>query len=535
MTDVAVLLPIVAALVVAAVPRSEPGLARAVAVLAGLAELGVLLDLVLGFDAAGPAVQMISKHAWLPAFRISWSLGVDGSALPLLLLLGLAMPLALAIGDRSDVRTLAGLLVLQASWVAVVLARDVLLLAAAWELACVTTVILLAAGQPTAARRHAAYLLPGAAALVAAAVLLGVAHVHGSGGAWGWSFDALALVTLPVPMQQLGFLLGLLAVATALAWVPLQASLIAVAAGGPAPVVAAVLGVGLPIGSWLLQRAVLPMFPLTAGEWADPLAALVAAGAIYAALVCWSEREPGRLLGHVALLHVSLAVVAVLSASSAAWIAVGPYLLAHGLALVVLTAVLHGLRRAGIGDLGELAGWARSSPRALGLSLLAVAVLLGAPGTAGFVGGFGIAITVIADGEPGLVRPAVWVLLAFVCVVLGSLGVLRRLWLAGRGAERSDRVGDLGMRETIVGASALVLALVLGLMPGVLLSRTDAAVRSSVDALHHVRCLAIEARGQTRPRMREEFQSVCLDPVARIRSYYGVDAASHDHAEEDSP
>ena len=142
-TDLAVLLPLMAAIAVAAVPRSEPGLSRAVAVLAGIVELGLLLSLVLGFDIEGPSVQMTSKHAWLPAHAIAWSLGVEGSVLPLLLLLGVAMPLALAIGDRStDARSLAGLLVLQAAWVTVVLARDLVLLAAAWEVACVTTVIL---------------------------------------------------------------------------------------------------------------------------------------------------------------------------------------------------------------------------------------------------------------------------------------------------------------------------------------------------------------------------------------------------------
>jgi hypothetical protein len=124
MTDLAVLLPLLGALVVAAVPRSEPGLARAVAVLAGTLELALLLALVLRFDPQGATVQMTSTHAWLPAHGIAWSLGVDGSALPLLLLLGLAMPLCSMIGERlPDARVLAGLLVLEAAWVTVVLAE----------------------------------------------------------------------------------------------------------------------------------------------------------------------------------------------------------------------------------------------------------------------------------------------------------------------------------------------------------------------------------------------------------------------------
>jgi NADH-quinone oxidoreductase subunit M len=537
MTDLAVLLPLLAAFVVGAVPRSEPGLARTVAVLAAVAELAVLLALVWSFDVAGPTVQLTSTHAWLPAHGINWSLGVDGSALPLLILLGVAMPLALAIGDRSaDARLLVGLLVLQSAWVTLALARDLVLLAAAWELSCVVTVMLLAAGHAAAALRYAACVLPGAAALAAVVVLLGVAHAHASGGMWRWDLDSLALVSLPPSLQNLGFVLGLVAVATALPLLPLQAPLVAIAAGGPTPVVAAVLGMGMPVGLWLLQRVLLPMFPLTAGEWADPLAAVATVGAIYAALVCWAERDPGRLLGHVALLHLSLAIVAVLSASPAARIGLGPYLLAHGLGLVLLTGVLHGLRRHGIDDLGELAGWGRSSPRALVFSMLAVVLLLGVPGTAGFVGGLGIVAGVVAEGEPGLLRPTTWSLLACASVGLGSLGLLRRLWLAGRGSprvtEQLGRLDDLDLRETVVGIISVAIVLGVGLMPNALLTRTEPSVRDSVDALQHARCLAIEGRGQTRPRMREEFGAVCLDPVARIRGYYGLDPADHSHPVE---
>jgi hypothetical protein len=68
-----------------------------------------------------------------------------------------------------------------------------------------------------------------------------------------------------------------------------------------------------------------------------------------------------------------------------------------------------------------------------------------------------------------------------------------------------------------------VLALGLGLMPGVLITRSEPAVRGGVDALQHARCLAIEGRGQARPRMHDEFEAVCLDPLARIRAYYGLD------------
>lgn len=557
LTSLVVMLPLAAALVVAGLPRSEPTLTRALALVGALVELGLILLLVLGFDPQGPAVQQLFVRPWLPAYGVEWSLGVDGSELPLLLLIGLVIPLALLIGAPprpGEPPLIVGMLSLQAAWVAVVLARDLVTLAAAWELAAVATVILLGErgdgkmgvpGRTAAARRYAAYVLPGAAALVALVILLGVAHAHATGGVWSWSLDDLSQLTLPPATQYLGFALVMVAVATALPLWPLHAPLVSICVSGPTPVVAAVLGVGGPLGVFVLMRVGLPMFPLAAGEWADPIAAVAVVGAIYAGLVCWAEREPGRLLGHVALLHLSLAIVAAVSGSTAARVGLGPYLLAHGLGLTVLTAVSHSLRRDGVGNLGELAGWAAVAPKGLVLAMLAGMLLCGAPGSAGFIGELGIVVGVLREGEPALLRPATWTLLAAGSVGLGCLGLLRSLWQAGRGSPRpglASRLSELDLRETSVCVVALVLALVMGLVPGWMLRRSEPAQRRAVEQLELGRCLAIESRsqkgGQTRARthqeLAEELGAVCLDPVARVRQFYGLPGAAG-HTVEAAP
>ena len=195
------------------------------------------------------------------------------------------------------------MLVLQAAWVAVALARDLVTLAACWELATVVAVILVGergdgrmgvAGRTAAARRYAAHVLPGAAALIGVVILLGVSHAHANGGLWSWRLDELALVTLPEDVQMLGFALVVLTLATTLPLVPFQGALAPVCVSGPTPVVAVLLGAGMPMAVFLLERVGMPLFPLASGEWAEPLAAVAMIGAIYGALACWAEREPGR-------------------------------------------------------------------------------------------------------------------------------------------------------------------------------------------------------------------------------------------------
>lgn len=545
----AVLVPLAAALVVAAIPRSEPGLARGFGMLGALVELGVIAWMLFAFDPAGPAVQHGFSVAWLPAWGIACSLGVEGHLLAPLLALGLALPLALLIGPRprpGDPTAVVAMLILEAAWVGVVLARDLVLLAACWQLATVCSVVLAGErgdgrlgvpGRIAAARRYAAHVLPGAAALLAWVALLGVAYSHASGGAWSWDIDRLEGVVMPGKLQWLGLALIVITLVGALPLVPAQGWLGPLAASGPTPVIAMLAGMGMSMALVLAWRVVLPLLPLALGEWADPLAALAIVGAAHAALACWAEREPGRLLGHAALLHGSLGVLALLGATPGSHAALGPMMLAHVLGLTLLALAFGWLRRREVGNLGELAGWAAVAPRALALALAGVLLLAGVPASIGFVGrldlALGLLVAAPSERSLELLHPRAWALLGLGLAWLGSFGQLRSLWHAARGRPRpvlQARLRDLDLREQIAGALAVVLALALPLVLGALETRSAPSRLRTLEEFHHARCLAVEARAQARPRLREDLASLCLDPHARIRQIYGLPGAEpHEH------
>ncbi|EDM78965.1 hypothetical protein PPSIR1_06973 [Plesiocystis pacifica SIR-1] len=562
----AVLIPGLMAVLIAALPRSEPALVRGLGLVGALIEAVVLLALLFALqttapveaaaeaaNAAGAGAELVPElpslavsRAWIPGLGVRWSLALDGTAVPWLLLVALLFPLAIMTGGDpkpGEPPLIVGMLGLQSAWVTVLLAQDLVVLVGGWELGVVLAAVLIGErgdgrtgvpGRTRAARRYAAHALVGAGALLGAVALVGVGHAHATGGVLSWELAVLEQITLDANTQALGFGLVIVAVLVSLPLVPAHTWTVQLGVSGPTPVVAVMLGASTAMGLFLLQRVALPLFPLSAGVWAETLAGLAAIGAVYAAAVCWAEREPGRLLAHAALLHLALGVVAALSGNVAARVGLGPFVLAHGLGLITLTAVLHSLRRSGVGDLGELAGWAAVAPRAVSLGLLSILVLAGAPLSAGFFGELAIVVGVLRDGSLELLRPGLWTALAILALGVGTLGLLVRLWQASRGSPRpglGDRVVDLSLRETLVGAAAMVLALVIGVAPGALIARTEPAEQEAVERLHLGRCLAIEARNSPRPRVRDEFESVCLDPGARILQFYGrATAAADAHA-----
>src|SRR3989442_3644378 len=90
-------LPIAGALVLLFVKDDERNatLARNIALVVSVLVFAETLLLWSRFDPRSADFQFIERHAWIPAFGISYFVGVDGISLLLLVLTGFLTPLAL--------------------------------------------------------------------------------------------------------------------------------------------------------------------------------------------------------------------------------------------------------------------------------------------------------------------------------------------------------------------------------------------------------------------------------------------------------
>ena len=74
-------------------PRAQRRLTKWVGLVASMAVLVVVAVLVAGFDTAGKQYQLVESHPWIPAFGSSYTVGVDGIALVLVVLTAVLVPL----------------------------------------------------------------------------------------------------------------------------------------------------------------------------------------------------------------------------------------------------------------------------------------------------------------------------------------------------------------------------------------------------------------------------------------------------------
>ena len=81
--------PLVGALLVALVPAAREETGRLVALAASLVTLGLAVILAARFQTGEAGFQLGMTAEWVPAFGVSYRVGVDGVSLPLVLLTSL--------------------------------------------------------------------------------------------------------------------------------------------------------------------------------------------------------------------------------------------------------------------------------------------------------------------------------------------------------------------------------------------------------------------------------------------------------------
>ena len=125
-----IVIPVIGAIVVALLPRRRTELILPVGVGMSLIPLAVAGFLFAAFETGEAGFQFVEQAVWYEPWGISWSLGVDGISLPLVVLTTLLVPIALAASTSISHRVkefVAYTLALEAGLIGVFLALDLFL------------------------------------------------------------------------------------------------------------------------------------------------------------------------------------------------------------------------------------------------------------------------------------------------------------------------------------------------------------------------------------------------------------------------
>ncbi|MBB1030893.1 NADH-quinone oxidoreductase subunit M, partial [Dietzia sp. SLG310A2-38A2] len=469
----------------------------------------VAVALAVGFDPGGDTHQYVESRSWIPAFGATYTLGLDGIALVLVLLTAALMPLLLLAGwhdvPASDSRRAqaypALMLATQGLALVAFTSLDVLLFYVAFEAMLIPLYFLIGgfgrsdssgADRAAAAVRFLIYnLLGGLVMLVAVIGLYVLTARAGIGPGDSGTFDyrliteAVADGRLEIPpgVALLMFAAFTLAFAIKAPLWPFHTWLPGAAVAATPASAVLMMAVVDKVGTFAMLRYSLPLFPDAAATAAPVLITLAVISIVYGGVMAIAQTDLLRLIAYASISHFGFIVLGIFARTEQSAAGSALYMVNHGVATAALFLVTGFLvRRHRIREIGYYGGVQQVAPVLAGTFLIAGLATLSLPGLAPFVSEF---LVFVGTFGPYPVA-AVLATSTFVLAAIYILWTYQRV-MGGPPAPGLARTPDLDARELVVVIPLVVALIVLGLYPQPALDVIEPAVAHTVALLGGVR------------------------------------------------
>jgi NADH-quinone oxidoreductase subunit M len=483
-----------------------------------LVTLALSLRALVAFNGELFGYQLVEHAPWLPAFGISYHLGVDGISLPFILLTTLLTPLCLLASWHVEKKTagfFAAFLALESFVIGVFSSLDFVLFYVFWEAMLIPMFLIIGIwggeNRVYAALKFFLYTFLGSVLMLVAGLYL---YAHAG------TFDipgltaALAKGSLVSPLAaRLLFLAFFAAFAVKVPMWPVHTWLPDAHVQAPTAGSVILAGVLLKMGAYGFLRMSLPFFPEASAYFAPFIWTLSAVAVIYGALAAYAQTDIKKLIAYSSVSHMGLVTLAMFAGSETAL---------HGALLVMVN---HGIVSAGLflavgvvydrlhtRDLPKYGGLVQLMPQYAFVMMVLTLAAVALPGTNSFVGEF-LGLAGSWSAAP------VYTAFATTGVVFGALYML---WLYRKmvfgvpsrfiAAHKAD-LPDLTAREWTIFLPLLALIPLLGLQPSLAMDLWRMPVTELSAA--YAPALSAKASAKAEPRPPVE-AALTAAPVATV-------------------
>jgi NADH-quinone oxidoreductase subunit M len=479
-----VFLPAAGAALLLLFPRSAQVAARNLALAVSILDFAVSLPLWTRFALTQEGFQFREKLSWIPQLGISYSVGIDGISLLLVLLTTVLTPVALLFSLTHVEKEVRGysiaFLILETGMLGSLVALDLALFYVFWEVMLVPMYFIIGIwGGPRriyASMKFFLFTMAGSLLMFLAILFIAIRH-HAATGVWSFALEDLYRLTFTGRTETLLFAAFALAFAIKVPVFPLHTWLPDAHTEAPTAGSIILAGVLLKLGVYGYLRFALPLFPDAAMRYAWLLGVLGVIGVVYGALVAYAQHDMKRLVAYSSVSHLGLVVIGVGAFTTLSLSGSILQMVNHGLstgALFLLVGVLYERRHTR--ELDAYGGVAGIVPVTTALFLIATLSSIGLPGLNGFVGEFLILLGTWTSPHRW------WAAAAATGVILSAIYMLtlvQRVFWNPLVHEENRKLTDIRPSEFVAAAVLVVLMVWIGVRPNDVLDR----IRPSVEAL----------------------------------------------------
>jgi len=477
-------IPIAGMALILALPDSMKNIYKWIAVAATVPQLAIALYLYEHFDTTTTAVQFAEKTAWMPAYHITYFMGVDGISISMVLLTAIIMFISVFASfgiNRAEKGYYAMLLMLDTGMMGVFVSLDFFLFYIFWEVMLLPMYFLIGIwGGPRreyAAIKFFLYTLLGSVLILLA--MLGL-YYYGATPTFDLTELAANSSHYSVGFQRIVWIALFIGFAIKIPAFPFHTWLPDAHVEAPTAISVILAGVLLKMGTYGFLRFALPFFPAVALSQTVQMVivTLSLVGIIYGGLVAMVQPDFKKLIAYSSVAHLGFVMLGIWALTVQSVQGALLVMINHGIstgALFFLVGMIYERRHSRLID--AYGGIARVVP--LFAAILTVVSLssIGLPGTNGFVGEFLVLLgafrtypVAVALATTGVIIAAAYLLWALQRVLFNPLD-----------KHENEKLTDLTPRELAVLIPLLACIVWIGVYPKPFLTRMEPAARQLIE------------------------------------------------------
>ena len=431
----------------------------------------------------------VVKKAWVPAYGISYFVGVDGISLLLIVLTTFLSPIIILStwnSIKEHVKEFMILyLLLQTGMLGVFMSLDLILFYVFWEAVLIPMYFIIGIwGGPRriyASVKFFLYTMFGGALMLVGILVLYFMQYNVTGE---YTFDLyriIKVVNIPFGTQVLLFLTFGIAFAIKVPLFPFHTWLPDAHVEAPTAGSVILAGVLLKMGTYGFLRFCLPLFPDVSIQAFPIIASFAVTGIIYGAMMALAQQDLKKLVAYSSISHLGFVVLGIFSLTEEGITGGIIQMVNHGIstgALFLMVGMLYERRHTRMID--DFGGLAKQMPVFSTFFMIVMLSSLGLPGTNGFVGEFLILIGTFMNshlfavlGTVGIILTAVYLLRMYQRVIFGKIT-----------HPENKNLKDLSAREIAILVPLIVMILWIGITPLVFTGKTS---KSVIDVLEVIK------------------------------------------------
>jgi len=460
---------------------SKAALTRWVALACSIVAFFATLPLITRFNTSDGGFQFQEMASWIPAFNINYHLGVDGIAVPLIVLTSFTTLIVVIASwqviTKNIAQYMAAFLIMSGLMIGVFSALDGILYYVFWEAMLIPMFLVIGIwGGPNrvyATIKFFLYTLLGS--LLMLVVFIYLYHQTGS-----FAISDYYQLPLTLNTQVLIFMAFFMAFAVKIPMWPVHTWLPDAHVEAPTGGSVVLAAIMLKLGGYSFLRFAMPIAPDAAHYLTNFMITLSLIAILYIALVALVQKDMKKLIAYSSISHMGFVTLGFFLFSQLGLEGAIVQMISHGFisaAMFLCVGVLYD--RMHSRQIADYGGVVNTMPIFTAFVVLFAMANSGLPGTSGFVGEFMVILAAVKFNF--------WI--AFIAATTLIFGAAYTLWMVKRvfyGEVANNHVADLkdlNRRECLILSVLAFMVIGFGVYPQAITQLTQA---TSIQFLDHM-------------------------------------------------